>query len=63
MRRRFRDKEAKEKLQKPGPLEFKPGGVTKIETNVRTHQTQVREARIMEIYRRNRTLHRLYGVI
>ena len=54
-------KVVKEKSKKPEPLECMPGGLTKMDTSNSTHHKKLIIAKRTVKYRRNRTLHRLYG--
>lgn len=61
MSSRPRVKVVYEKSKKPEPLECMPGGETKIDTSSNTHHRNVMMANKTVKYRKNRTLHRLYG--
>jgi hypothetical protein len=50
-----------EKSKKPDPRECIPGGLMKMATSKSTHHRKLRTRKRTVKYRRNRTLHRLYG--
>jgi hypothetical protein len=50
-----------EKSKNPDPLECIPGGLTKIDTNNKTHHKNVMMAKKTVKYLENRTLAKLYG--